>query len=211
MSAETTTQPYVPLEAQTAHNDELTGLPNLKAFNPRLDRLIERFPGQFGLLLIDLDDLKPINDGPGGHAAGNEYIKNAVEVINSNIRSGEDEDRQQDILFRGKTYRTGGDEFVVLLAGARSEKDVEIVKERLQKALHTANIPASMGGRAHKPDENRSDYLKDIDKLMYENKLKRKQTQYEYELSNSSLVKRTAHKAGNQLLKFSGIKKPVVR
>jgi diguanylate cyclase len=198
-------------EASPGDNiDELTGLPNLKLFNERVDGLIDKFPGEFSVLYVDLDDLKAANDGPGGHAAGNELLINASNIINENIRS-RDEDRELDVLFKGRTYRIGGDEFVVLLAGAKTEEEVAVVQSRLQAKLKEEGMSASMGGRPHKPGESRSELLDASDRLMYKNKLERKDARYKEQLNSVPRRKRVAHHLGHRLLDYSGIKKPVAR
>jgi diguanylate cyclase (GGDEF)-like protein len=92
-----------------ALRDPLTGLLNRRAFQEDLEQLIykaKRDSSTFSLLLVDLDGLKQINDGKGGHSAGDLALQELGRAL---TRSGRREDR---------TYRIGGDEFAVLYPGA---------------------------------------------------------------------------------------------
>jgi diguanylate cyclase (GGDEF)-like protein len=93
-----------------AHTDSLTGLGNHRTFYNHLAREIKRrgaVGSTFSLLAIDLDGLKRIND-EHGHLAGDEYIKKVALSIRMEV------DRI------GSVYRTGGDEFMVLLPNRRA-------------------------------------------------------------------------------------------
>ena len=90
----------------SANHDVLTGLPNRSAFGRVLSeacRVAVSGNRQHGLLFIDLDRFKPVND-TAGHAAGDELLKLVAGVIRASCRT-------QDFA-----ARMGGDEFVVLLA-----------------------------------------------------------------------------------------------
>ncbi len=92
-----------------ALRDSLTGLLNRRAFQEDLDRLIyqaTRDKTTFALLLVDLDGLKRINDGTGGHSAGDLSLQELAQAL---AKGGRKEDR---------AYRIGGDEFAVLFPGA---------------------------------------------------------------------------------------------
>ncbi len=102
-------QEAVQLEmAQLARTDPLTGLPNRRAFQETLDRRIGRLEADCGrgvLLFIDLDGLKPVNDGLG-HEAGDALLREAACLLRAAVRD-------QDLV-----ARLGGDEFGVWLDGA---------------------------------------------------------------------------------------------
>lgn len=88
-----------------AHTDSLTGLRNHRAFQEDLARELARAETagrSVGLVLVDVDGLKTINDTKG-HQAGDELIVAVSEAMSSTLR-------QRDIA-----YRIGGDEFAVLL------------------------------------------------------------------------------------------------
>ena len=104
--------------SHSANHDDLTGLPNRAAFDRALNAAIATARDghrQHGLLYIDLDRFKPVND-TAGHAAGDALLKQVAQTIRGCCRS-------HDIA-----ARIGGDEFAVLLqdcssSGAKSMAD----------------------------------------------------------------------------------------
>ncbi|MBA2384278.1 MAG: diguanylate cyclase [Actinobacteria bacterium] len=93
-----------------AMTDNLTGLGNHRSFHHDLlseVRRRARTGSPFTLMAIDLDGLKQINDTQG-HQAGDKYIRQISDCVRR--ATGED----------GIVYRTGGDEFMVLLPGRRN-------------------------------------------------------------------------------------------
>ncbi|HUY60557.1 MAG TPA: GGDEF domain-containing protein [Candidatus Dormibacteraeota bacterium] len=88
--------------------DPLTGLRNRRAFDEDLQAPVRHGPaalGTFRLILLDLDRLKEINDGSGGHGAGDVALIDTARALTAAAR-------QDD-----RVYRIGGDEFALLLAG----------------------------------------------------------------------------------------------
>ena len=107
-----------------ASRDPLTGLLNHREFHETLEREIDRVrrrDGRFGLLLLDVDRLKELNDDRG-HAAGDHALRQVAGAIVDCCRTG-------DVAFR-----VGGDEFAVVLADAQAE-DVHRVGQRLRTAV----------------------------------------------------------------------------
>jgi diguanylate cyclase (GGDEF)-like protein/PAS domain S-box-containing protein len=110
--------------AHSANHDDLTGLPNRAAFDRALNGAIASAKDgdrRHGLLYIDLDRFKPVND-TAGHAAGDALLKLVAQTIRGCCRSS-------DIA-----ARVGGDEFTVLLhdcptasAKAMADKIVQAV------------------------------------------------------------------------------------
>ena len=109
--------------------DGLTGLTNHKTFYEILEKELwrcSRHGGQIGLILIDIDDLKKIND-THGHRAGDKVIRQVAGKIKGCIR-------QIDTA-----ARYGGDEFAVILPST-SLADAVVVAERMVEAVSSAPI-----------------------------------------------------------------------
>jgi diguanylate cyclase (GGDEF)-like protein len=131
-----------------ARHDALTGLANYREFMDRLEREVrraERSHHFFTLLLLDLDDLKRINDLQG-HLAGNRALRALADVINEHGRSTD------------LAARYGGDEFAVILID--SDKGMaEHVAQRIQNSLpaHPEKPALSVSvGIAVYPDDGRT-------------------------------------------------------
>jgi diguanylate cyclase (GGDEF)-like protein len=95
---------------RAALTDSLTGLGNHRSFYEDINKEIARRVRDgscFGLVMIDLDGLKQINDSLG-HQAGDEHIRAVAACLRATLRAGDG------------AYRTGGDEFMVLLPGERA-------------------------------------------------------------------------------------------
>ena len=109
---------------QTLH-DSVTGLANRVALMDRLAQALvdlERRSGHVGLLFIDLDGFKDINDSLG-HDAGDRVL---VEVGR----------RLTDVARRGDTVaRLGGDEFVLLCAHPSDDDDLRLIADRVMRAI----------------------------------------------------------------------------
>ncbi len=121
-----------------ALHDTLTGLPARAGFHDALAREIDqrqRAGGAFGLLYLDLDRFKPINDD-FGHATGDAILKETARRLCLCIRKG-------DIV-----ARLGGDEFGVVLRDIRSRDDCRIVAGKIGVEFNT---PFVVKGRAHRP------------------------------------------------------------
>ncbi len=119
---------------QIAHHDTLTGLPNRHDLSGRLRQVLaqaQRKGTQVGLLFMDLDGFKRINDTLG-HEAGDEVLRQVGKRFSAVVRVS-------DTL-----ARIGGDEFVVLLSdlGADAEETVSAVASKCIEALGTPFIIA---------------------------------------------------------------------
>ncbi len=144
-----------------AQRDYLTGLLNRRPFIRSLERITRRKKG-FAVILIDLDEFKPIND-THGHAAGDEVLIGVAKRISSGIRN-------KDVA-----CRYGGDEFAVIIK-ASEEKEALHVAERLHEAIsctpHRINdedfyITVSMGGAYVRPGETIDQLIERADAALY--------------------------------------------
>ena len=109
-------------------HDQLTDLHNRRSFDDRLNEAVargERDGTPVGLLVLDVDGLKRINDA-GGHVAGDAALRMAADALLGSIREG-------DIA-----CRLGGDEFAVILPGADAEAALAVA-QRAQAALSAAS------------------------------------------------------------------------
>ncbi len=146
--------------------DELTGLPNRRAFLRRLEdevARVQRYGFPLCLALIDLDHFKQVND-KYGHAGGDEvlqmYSKNILSIF-----------RHHDLV-----ARYGGEEFAVLLPNTDAEGSLRALTKVRNRAAETrwqANgdmIPVptfSAGVSMYKPGETASAFIERADKALY--------------------------------------------
>ena len=119
--------------AQMASTDPLTGLRNHRAFHEDLGqelRRASRGPTPLSLVMLDLDDLKSVNDQLG-HQAGDARLRSLATAIRSIQRAGD------------SAFRVGGDEFAVVLTGTRCWGALEFV-QRLALELESRERGASV-------------------------------------------------------------------
>jgi diguanylate cyclase (GGDEF)-like protein len=108
-----------------ASTDDLTGLANRAALFERLADLESRPPGSpVGILYLDLDDFKVVND-QRGHSTGDRVLEIAARRIGSQVRAG-------DLV-----ARIGGDEFAILCVGA-GQDEIERLADRLVETFARA-------------------------------------------------------------------------
>ncbi len=126
-----------------AHFDAITGLPNRVLFNDRLQQAIQRarrFKRQVGLMFLDLDRFKYINDTLG-HPVGDLLLELVAKRLQDSIR-------QLDTV-----ARLGGDEFVVIVEDLDETDTLNILAEKIMQSLslpvqlesHRVNVHCSIG------------------------------------------------------------------
>jgi diguanylate cyclase (GGDEF)-like protein/PAS domain S-box-containing protein len=166
---------------QLAYHDELTQLPNRRFFADRLKhvlRLLPRMGGHVGLMFIDLDKFKALNDSLG-HKAGDELLIQVAQRLRNAVRD-------TDIV-----ARFGGDEFVVLLqtleADARAARQhMQAIAEKIHQTIcapyrlscaqagNTAGLDyalsASIGVHLVARETSLDDLLERADSAMYQAK-----------------------------------------
>ncbi len=126
-----------------AYHDSLTGLPNRTLLIDRLDQAIRhahRHNAMVGVIFIDLDNFKNVNDTLG-HDFGDELLQSAAMRIRSSLRA-------EDTV-----ARLGGDEFIVLVIDPHSPSDVAAPARKIIQAMsepfiisdHTFHVTCSIG------------------------------------------------------------------
>lgn len=149
------------LERQ-AISDALTGAFNRRYFNDCLHTAIERHT-RFGesacLVVLDVDRFKEINDGLG-HLAGDAVLKGLVVLVRRGVRT-------LDLLFR-----TGGEEFALLLPGTSFHGALEVAEQ--VRALVTAwrpidghTISISVGVSELRRGQSAFDWIGEADRALY--------------------------------------------
>jgi len=153
---------------ERAFTDTLTGLKNRRAMDHVLARLAAAGTGPgFGLMHLDLDHFKAVND-THGHAAGDHVLQHVARILVEETCTG-------DLV-----ARIGGDEFVILLRDCDDIATLEHIAARLVRRLarpiafrgRTCRVSASIGGTLSRfyarPDAARM--LSDADAALYVSK-----------------------------------------
>lgn len=154
-----------------ADRDALTGLMNKRAYFEKEESLneeIRKGKATFGVVMIDLNDLKVANDSLG-HEKGDNLIVSISNII-------------KEVFKDSPCYRVGGDEFVIIVEEEDYHNLVNLEKAFVKKieesqkedvsvsaAIGSAKFNTSLG------DNNVEDVFKRADKAMYENKKKMKE------------------------------------
>jgi two-component system cell cycle response regulator len=149
-----------------AQYDQLTGLVNRTLFRDRLVQAMarsKRLQQPLGLMLLDLDRFKAVNDTMG-HNVGDQLLKAVADRLQTCVREVD------------TVARMGGDEFTIILEGLSSESDISIVAQRITDSLaepfrleeHSASIGVSIGITLYPSDDHEIDeLLKHADAAMY--------------------------------------------
>ncbi|PYE90192.1 putative bifunctional diguanylate cyclase/phosphodiesterase [Phyllobacterium leguminum] len=140
-----------------AHHDPLTGAANRTVFTREIERAAAKLSDggrAFGVLMIDLDDFKVVNDTLG-HAAGDAVLVEVTKRLKTRLR-------EADIV-----ARLGGDEFAILAPGLESREQIEVLAHRIGQELaliasvkgRPVRIGASIGGAVAPIDATEADDL----------------------------------------------------
>jgi diguanylate cyclase len=150
---------------ELARLDPLTGTGNRRVLDDELDRAIaayQRYGESYGLLVLDLDHFKSINDRYG-HRAGDEVLVRFAEVI------------QQMIRHTDRLFRLGGEEFVLLVPRVDSD-GLEQIAETLLRAVEQqvaspgGAVTVSIGGAMLRGHPTTDAWLHEADECLYEAK-----------------------------------------
>jgi len=167
-----------------ATQDGLTGFVNHKTFYEMLEKelgRLRRYGGNLSLVMIDIDNLKSVNDNYG-HRAGDCVIKQISRIIKQSVR-------QIDIA-----ARYGGDEFSVILPNTQLD-DAVVVAERMVEAVsrtsvnwdqHEIDLSISVGLGQYDANSSPEDITSHSDEALYSAKQAGKNTFKVFNTSNSS-------------------------
>lgn len=142
---------------QEATHDSLTGLANRRLFYDRLHQAIlhaQRYGGKVGILYVDLDRFKEINDRHGHHV-GDAVLTEVAKRLTASMRGSD------------SIARLGGDEFVVLLEEVQGRDDCLAAAHKIEQALNAdtpffglgVEIAASIGQALYPDDGGDEDVL----------------------------------------------------
>ena len=166
-----------------ADTDSLTGLPNRSRFNEVISE-VSRRESDWALMLIDLDNLKMVND-TFGHGAGDDLIRVVAE-------------RMKQDAAPGMVFRLGGDEFAVIVPclqttepAALAERLISRIKEPADCAGHVIYPAATLGGARAGLERSPQQVRQNADYALYHAKERARGRYLEYKPGlGSSIVKR---------------------
>jgi diguanylate cyclase (GGDEF)-like protein len=149
-----------------AFRDPLTGLPNRALFQHRFQEAVtasETLGEMFGLIMIDVDHFKDINDSLG-HDAGDALLKRLAGMLQHAFRASD------------TVARLGGDEFAVILRGLHGEADMtrpiaklqDLLRRPIEHGGRSFTASASIGAALHgDPDADPAHMIKNADIALY--------------------------------------------
>ncbi|NGZ75904.1 putative bifunctional diguanylate cyclase/phosphodiesterase [Saccharibacillus alkalitolerans] len=116
-----------------AYNDDLTGLPNRRSLHAKLDsRFDKAYSGKTALMVLNINRFKTINDSLG-YEAGDRLLGIVSEMLQNHMKEPEE------------VFRTGGDEFAVVLPDSGGEEAMK----RAHALLEEFERPVNVGGMEH--------------------------------------------------------------
>jgi diguanylate cyclase (GGDEF)-like protein/PAS domain S-box-containing protein len=149
-----------------AEQDYLTGAFNRKGFDDRLEMICttaRRYLRPLALIFLDVDHFKSVNDNYG-HATGDEVLRSLATLLFEEVR-------ESDVV-----SRWGGEEFAILAPETSLFEALDLA-ERLRQALSKHNhvtvgrITASFGVGEFDHEESEEDFVRRVDKALYDAKL----------------------------------------
>lgn len=152
--------------SQLAMIDDLTRLPNRRLFDIQIVRKLaelDRFGWPFGVLMIDIDRFKEVNDN-FGHQLGDDILRLVARTLSANCRA-------LDTI-----ARLGGDEYAAIIANVH-ESDLHTVADKLRAKIEMSGLrnsaqerlrtTVSIGCAMAKPNDTTPQLLKRADDMLY--------------------------------------------
>jgi diguanylate cyclase (GGDEF)-like protein len=144
-----------------AHTDSLTGLPNRASFDVTLSGLACDQPASWSLLVVDLDNLKVVND-TFGHRAGDQLLRIVAT-------------RLADAAAPHRVFRLGGDEFAILLQNDCTTEAVDKIARKVRAVTgepaacdgHMVELIATMGAAAVTAGDDADTVRRNADLALY--------------------------------------------
>ena len=149
---------------ELAHKDPLTGVGSKLAYDQQVTKLTEemrRGEARYGIVMIDMNDLKKLND-TYGHERGNDAIRKTCSVI-------------CEVFAHSPVYRFGGDEFVVVVKGSDYEHVDALVRKfraavRASEGQPWEKVNAAIGYALYDGEDTVDEVFRKADYRMYEQK-----------------------------------------
>ncbi|MGI5309439.1 GGDEF domain-containing protein [Rheinheimera sp. WS51] len=150
---------------QMALKDTLTGLGNRRFFDDSLNKAVQlahRHNESCGLLLLDLDNFKQVND-ISGHTTGDELLIAVANIVRETLRATD------------TVFRFGGDEFAIILSAADAAS-AELIARRLLKAINQLaiskqyQVTVSIGLALLQPKQDQTALFNAADTALYQAK-----------------------------------------
>lgn len=142
---------------EMSNSDELTGIQNRNAMVRRMNQLKKAEKGQpFGVINLDLNGLKTVNDLEG-HDAGDRLLLEAGEVL-------------KKVFYRQDLYRTGGDEFIVIMSDIEEEVFFRKVEKLRRVTEKNGSVSFAIGAFWSDGSVNLREAFLHADERMYADK-----------------------------------------
>lgn len=153
----------------TAYTDELTGIPNRRAFDEKVDDLLDSYHHEnqvFSLLLIDIDHFKKFND-TYGHSIGDRVLRYVAHILKGGIK-GDD-----------MVARYGGEEFMVLLPATDYESAIAVgnyLREKVARKnlvdssnenISYGKVTVSIGASVISTEDDNDSVIRRADRALY--------------------------------------------
>jgi diguanylate cyclase (GGDEF)-like protein len=164
--------------AYLAYHDSLTGLPNRRMFFEELERSVvyaARHGNVVGLLFVDIDDFKRVNDVLG-HQAGDDLLREIARRLSGVVRPYDTVSRGESREPRNAVARVGGDEFLILLPDLGEPLQAAGVAKRILEKLaapirvdaQAVHVKASVGITTYPQDgDTAEELIRNADIAMY--------------------------------------------